>query len=307
MSKNEIVNLYWEQKLSIREVAEKLNTTYWKVWSIMEKYKIPRRPHMPKSAKGLKITKETLIELYVNQELTLQEIGKSIGCHGGNIFYWMKKYEIPRRSHSEAILKSDWSVKPKLSPSPELAYVLGVILGDGSVSYNEKKYRYRIKLDATDKAFVEFFKDTLEKIGLHPSRIKPMKQRKKKHKTKYRVIATSKRFAKWFKGLILEDIEKIVSADEESKISFIRGFYESEGSCRPDTRWKRPYYYLRIGNTNEALSILFKSLVKDFGFETSLYSGLYESGIKYEVRVLGGEEETHRFLKLIKPCTKLPM
>ena len=57
----------------------------------------------------------------------------------------------------------------KLDPSPELAYVIGVIFGDGSVSFKKRDYKYRIRLKVVDREFAEEFKRCLEALGLKPS------------------------------------------------------------------------------------------------------------------------------------------
>ena len=47
--------------------------------------------------KGLKFTKVQLEELYLNQKLSLGQIGKKFDCDPVNILYWMKKFNIKRR------------------------------------------------------------------------------------------------------------------------------------------------------------------------------------------------------------------
>tara|TARA_Y100000310_G_scaffold318878_1_gene373445 strand:- start:13083 stop:14141 length:1059 start_codon:yes stop_codon:yes gene_type:complete len=47
--------------------------------------------------KGLKFTKVQLEELYLNQKLSLNQIGEKFSCEGTNILYWMKKLGIKRR------------------------------------------------------------------------------------------------------------------------------------------------------------------------------------------------------------------
>jgi transposase-like protein len=49
------------------------------------------------------LAKETLVELYYNQKLSMAEIAKKLGVSNSNVYYWMGKYGIPRRTRSEAI------------------------------------------------------------------------------------------------------------------------------------------------------------------------------------------------------------
>ncbi len=49
-------------------------------------------------------------------------------------------------------------------PSPELAYILGVMFGDGSLTHDKKKQEYNVRLDAIDKDFVEKFSGYVSKL-----------------------------------------------------------------------------------------------------------------------------------------------
>jgi len=55
-----------------------------------------------------------------------------------------------------------------LEPSAELAYVVGVYLGDASVS--ERDYQYRIRLKVVDRDFAESFERALKSLGANPRR-----------------------------------------------------------------------------------------------------------------------------------------
>jgi len=55
-----------------------------------------------------------------------------------------------------------------LSPSPELAYIIGVYLGDASI--NNRNYQYRIRLKVVDRDFAESFGRALKSIGANPRR-----------------------------------------------------------------------------------------------------------------------------------------
>jgi hypothetical protein len=49
------------------------------------------------------LTKETLLEMYTEKQLSMHEIADNLGCSDNQVVYWMSKYEIPRRSLSDAI------------------------------------------------------------------------------------------------------------------------------------------------------------------------------------------------------------
>jgi len=49
-------------------------------------------------------------------------------------------------------------------PSKGLAYLIGVLFGDASLSFNERKREYIIKLEAIDQDFVEKFSKYLARV-----------------------------------------------------------------------------------------------------------------------------------------------
>ena len=102
------------------------------------------------------VSEQTLRELYIDQQMSLQEIADRFGCTRVMILYLMKRHRVPRRSHSEArrLAQRDGKVKytrrltsgevivvkPRCTTineyffrgwSPEMAYVLGVFYSDG--------------------------------------------------------------------------------------------------------------------------------------------------------------------------------
>jgi hypothetical protein len=112
-----------------------------------------------------RITAEELRELYVEQELSLQEIADGYGCTRVMILYLMKRHQIPRRSHSEARRNAQRDGKVKYTRqlvtgerrvirlrctsinehffrgwSPGMAYVLGVFYTDGCLHMSGTGY-----------------------------------------------------------------------------------------------------------------------------------------------------------------------
>ena len=45
-------------------------------------------------------TKEYLSDLYLNRKLTIRQIAKKLNVNRSQIFYWLKKYNIPRRENN---------------------------------------------------------------------------------------------------------------------------------------------------------------------------------------------------------------
>jgi intein-encoded DNA endonuclease-like protein len=115
-------------------------------------------------------------------------------------------------------------------PSEELAYVIGVVLGDG---YPKLKRRVRkvyndviIRLEAKDKEFVEEFARCLAKV-LGRRQIRP---RYVKSSGKYVVEAESKTLYELLKKPVdLERLRRYIEHCERWVAAFLRGFADSEG------------------------------------------------------------------------------
>jgi transposase len=109
-SKEELYNLYWIQKLPIKEIAKKLNVCTATVKRWLKIYQIPLRGRLF-SEQGkeklsqiktkFKITKDELFKLYVIERKSSYEIATIFGVSEQTVLNWLKKYDIPRRNHSE--------------------------------------------------------------------------------------------------------------------------------------------------------------------------------------------------------------
>jgi len=188
--------------------------------------------------------------------------------------------------------------RPNLKPSRELAYILGVLLGDGTVTYNGKN-GYVVKLKTKDYTFANEFVLMLKKIGLNPViYTEKVSKYNKNWNDCYVVRAFSKIFYKWYKSLTIDDIIRIVKGYEKD---FIRGFYESEGSI-----WKRNdnnQLRIRIVNTNHKLMNAICSMLRELGFNCKLRSRLGSKRQAYEITI-EGNNVVSRFFRIINPKIK---
>lgn len=183
-------------------------------------------------------------------------------------------------------------------PSPNLAYVLGVIEGDGCVFEGDNEYR--VILSVKDKEFAESFRNALTNIGLNPL-MRTVANQGKNEIQMYRVQASSKIFVKWYQELNLEYIKKYLETDEMKK-GFIRGFYESEGTLSIDKR-KNRCFSIKIANIDEKLMKFVKNILVELEFSPSSlgekeHNWDDRSWLMYHLRV-GGSDEAERFLKEI--------
>lgn len=152
--------------------------------------------------------------------------------------------------------------------TPRLAYISGVLLGDGYICYNDKKpLAYYIGLETADKDFALKFKKELEiwSEGKASFRIRNKRFNKilgkepKSVKEQYIVTLNSKPISKFLKDLsktILDDIE---NKDENIKIGFIKGLYDSEGYVQK--------YKIGFSNTDLKLVNKLIRILKSLGFK----------------------------------------
>ena len=123
---------------------------------------------------------------------------------------------------------------PDLTIDDEFAWLIGVLLGDGSV-FKAASREYVIAMEVIDREFIDQFENALKGIGLSPSR----------YDTDYtmHVRAHSKKFYEWWNKQSKEDLIEIAEAHPAS---FVRGIYDSEGGI----------YYQTSGNCfNMTISI----------------------------------------------------
>lgn len=299
-------HLYVNQELTMVQIAKKLGVSPIAVCDQLHKFDIPTRTLRSR----LPNLKELLEDLYINQHLTMAKIGKKIDVSACTICKQLHKLGIPTRT--------EWALlHPNLTPSRELAYILGVLKGDGCVSKFKggRTWQYQIVLQVADRKFALAFKRALDKIDLHAKFDKTI-QRSPRYfgRRMYRVIARSKMFYNWYVSLSLANIEKTLT-EKSFVTSFIKGFYESEGyALKSKNKNAGNWFRCRIAiyNTDYDLLKLVKRLLERLGFCFSLYPmkntpsplGTFN---KQRFELVTSKKETFRkFFATVKPITKLP-
>ena len=247
--------------------------------------------------KRFPLSEKDLHELYWLRELSTYQIARQTGFSQRTVFNWMKTYGIKRRKKNDSHCK-----RVNLDLSPTFSYVLGVCFGDGTVhktwSKHLSRYRYEVALHVRNKTFAESFKVALEKQGF--------KARLYIYNGWWHVFANSKIFYYYFRTLSLNDLKSMLENDELAK-TFIRGFYESEGSyCLSyHKRWNYFNEILVISNTNLRLLELILECLRRWGIEFHIY-GPFPRRPGHPIYVLqtARKELICRFLKLVKPSIK---
>lgn len=241
---------------------------------------------------------EIKLREFCKRKLTNKEIAKKLKFSCGHINTLKRKYGLTDIGRIR--------LKPILKPSKDLAYILGVLKGDGYVFIFDWKpnkeckstKHYIIGLNVKDVKFAESFKGSIKNIGL---RVKV-----RKYRSYYVCKFCNKELLIWYKKLSINDIKEIIEKDEEYVKEFLRGFYESEGYYYYEGDVKRPY--IGIINCKFDLINLVNNLINKLSFDTKLYKlkrspSAFKKGIYYKITIRK-KEQPEKFIKTIKPCIK---
>jgi intein-encoded DNA endonuclease-like protein len=109
-------------------------------------------------------------------------------------------------------------------PSNELAYVIGVLHGDGC-TVKEHHYNYDIVLKVKDIEFAKEFSRTMS-ILLNKKYKEPYWD---ESNNKWGITYSSVAFWTWYKGQTLDTLKHYIEHDEKTVAYFLRGIYDSEG------------------------------------------------------------------------------
>jgi len=165
------------------------------------------------------------------------------------------------------IKKREGRPLPKRSKrlSPELGYVIGVILGDGCLTK-----RGYIELWTKDKDFADYFAEIIELwCGKKPSRgidkrtimKSPTTKKYYRHDKGYRIRLGFTNAALFLKEKI-KSLDWVYSTPKWFKKEVLKGLFDSEGCFYID---KKGNGWILFSNENLRLINLFKHLLKEFG------------------------------------------
>jgi len=228
--------LYLEEKLTQKEIAKRVGYSQQWISKLIKKHSIPVHHFWSTDEE------EFLREHY--RELPYKEIAEKLKRSPDSIKYKRLKMNLEPKQPF---------IPWKPFPLVELSYVLGVILGDGWVRCQRNPSNYTVGLNCNDKDFAEAFRTALQHIGLKPR----MKFRGKQ----WVVWDCNKDFAEWSKSLSPPTIASFLVSNEMVK-SFIRGFYDSEGSFEV-TNKKQGHRGAVFYNSNLELLLLIQSLLRN--------------------------------------------
>jgi len=155
---------------------------------------------------------------------------------------------------------------PNLRPSVSLAYILGVLYGDGWTSGTNG--RYQVGLSVVDRVFADEFARALQCIGVRPVRLKTKARGNRQEQVT--VVGCNRYLYHWIQNRTLKDLEFTALKDLENASAFLRGFYDSDGSCARER-------YFNFTNTDESLIHLAWRLLSRLGIVARIL-GPYSNG-----------------------------
>lgn len=263
-TRNRIENLL-DKGLSVNEISEKLGirkgnqrdkgSIKWFLKCISSKKNMQRiHQKYPEifTRKRLNLDEQKIKELYLMKEVPPYKIAKVMNCDTVTIFNRLRKMNVKIRDYSEShLLKTYTGIKriKNVGLTPEKAYILGVLCGDGWIVSSERGYR--IGLAVKDKDFAIKFTESIKKSYGVECKIRKYIPKNKNWNVQYAVDLSSK--------LACENIlsygkfncvdwrvpKQILDSDDNKIIGyFLRGFYDSEGHVNASC------YQLKASNTN---------------------------------------------------------
>lgn len=156
---------------------------------------------------------------------------------------------------------------PDFTVSTNLAYVIGVLSGDGFTLKSPKGDM--LVLQVNSEPFALSFQSALQHMGL-PSRIRDLRGYVGCN-TNYRVTAYSQAFVDWYRAMSLIEIKDLLQLPVNDPLfyAFLRGFYESDGCFYERTHPKK---YIKISLTKGRLDLmlLVERCLKDRYFHPQL-------------------------------------
>ncbi|WP_323192434.1 helix-turn-helix domain-containing protein [Halostella sp. PRR32] len=105
-----LVKLYAEQGLTIYEIGDKLGCSGRAVADWLENHGIDRREAAERP--GDHADEETLRELYLEEEMSMESIADQFGCSSSTIGYWLAEFDIPTRDRHEKMVERLYRIPP---------------------------------------------------------------------------------------------------------------------------------------------------------------------------------------------------
>lgn len=169
--------------------------------------------------------------------------------------------------------------------NPNFGYILGSVLGDGNIavwSENNGSKHYLTRLFVKDRDFRDEFVFHVQKLGAHSTK---WFDRKRKF---YCAVVSSKML---YNHILNFNINKLLTADSKVQATFVRGFFDSEGSVTLSK--KSNSCLIRAKNKSIVLLQICQNILNLFGIPSTITvvrgSGFNPHGIYFALSVCSQE------------------
>jgi DNA-binding transcriptional regulator WhiA len=233
--------------------------------------------------------KKQLEELYVKRNLTIAQIGQRLNIADQTVFQRLQRLGIPTnpKAKPSAIGKQRTDIRIPKSKNADLAEFIGIMLGDGKLSY----FQVAVTLGSKEESYAQYVVELIWKIfNVRPK----IAIRKNGFRDVY---LGSVELTKWLReqGLVYNkvlfqvDVPRWIFKKPEFMKRFLRGFFDTDGSIYK-LRWG-----CQISFCNRAMPLLksARNMLLYLGYSASRISG---SNLYITKRV-----DVSRFWREIKP------
>lgn len=237
------------------------------------------------------VFRKELHDLYTVKNLTINEVGKILNIAPQTVFDRLKRLGIKTCSEKKINYQNKRTdVNFPKKRTEELAEFFGIMMGDGSLSKNQ----VMVTLGSKENSYVQYVQRLM--CSLFKTKVSASTR-----KTGYKdVYIGSVELSKWLvsEGLVFNKVKKQVGVPkwvlqkDEFMISFLRGFFDTDGSVY------KLRYGIQVSYTNRSLPLLEATRCMLKKLE---YSPSKESIFKI---YLTKKADLERFLYEIRPSNK---
>ncbi len=236
--------------------------------------------------------REFIHEIYPSQ--SIMQLEKTLGVPDSSLGYWFKQLGIPSiRNHVTNIsLPASFNLEKTLSNgkrantfsaikiTPDLAYLVGFALGDGSVQ------KYMVEVFNQDYSLHDWLLPIMKKYGVV--------SRDTRSDGLWRLRLSSVKIANLIKvnKKIREDTLDYILSDNVLANIFIAAFWDAEGTVRRQGK----YYHLYLYNTNLTLLNKIGQYLQSIGIAYSVHTRFDDDrNYRYPGRKVVSTKPIHRF------------
>lgn len=298
ISKDILVDLYLNQKLSTAVIANKLNIkSHVTILNYLKKFSISRRPKLG-NRKFINLSKDVLIDLYYNKKLTQKQIAKKFGNQSASgVQRLMKIHNIKTRNYSEYLTKY-----PKFDFHEDLtkkAYLIGFRLGDLNVLKVHELIQ--VRCSTTIKEQVNLIENLFSNYGKVQTQL-----------AKRGTFETGVLLNKSFDFLLPKKdfIEKWILENNKYFLSFLGGYTDAEGSYfirEPYYKTHKPKWgVFEIQSYDKIIMCTIFRKIKEFGIKSTFYVNNRKTRYRQSMYriTIARKQQLWNFIKLIEPYHK---